>query len=218
MAAVTSALTVRIAGDFANQGGAGISVSYLGRYQSLGPAGYRFVPANLPLDEGVYSAASQAFRLTGTAAPAGRRPDLLAPYPSRDNQIYGINSEIQYESSIGTLTVIPAYRETRLHIVSDAAAFMFRQIETDKQTSLEARFNSKRVGIFDYTAGAFYYDEKIDSDQIVNTGSLMALLYDKLGTTSVAPFARLTANLSDTVRLVGGPGTFGAVKNENVIV
>jgi iron complex outermembrane receptor protein len=205
MAAVTPALTLRIAGDYTDQGGAGISVSYLGRYQFAGPVlGYLFVPSTVPLDQGVYSPASQAFRLTGQAAPAGRRPDLLAPYPSRDNQIYGINAELQYDSTVGTLTVIPAYRETSLNIVSDAAAFMFRQREKDKQSSLEARFNSKRVGIFDYTLGAYYYDEKIDSNQNVNTGALMALLHDKLGTKSYAPFARLTANVTDTLRLVGG--------------
>jgi iron complex outermembrane receptor protein len=204
MAALTPALTVRIAGDFANQTGVGTSVSYVGRYQSLGPAGYRFVPSNVPLNEGVYSAASQAFRLTGSAAPAGRRPDLLAPFPGRDNQIYGVNAEVQYQTGAGTLTIIPAYRETKLNLVSDAAAFMFSQKEKDKQTSLEARFNSQRIGLFEYTVGGFYYDEKIDSNQVINTGALMALLHDKLTTKSFAPFARVTVHVSDTLRLVGG--------------
>jgi iron complex outermembrane receptor protein len=204
MAELTPALSVRIAGDYTDQGGVGVSVTYLGRYQSIGPAGYVYVPANLPLQQGVYTPAAQAFRLTGTAAPAGRRPDLLAPFPSRDNQIYGINAEIQYQGSRGTLTVIPAYRETKLNLVSDAAAFMFSQKEKDEQQSLELRFNSERIGLFDYTVGGFYYNEKIDSNQVINTGALLGLLHDKLTTTSYAPFARLTANVTDTLRLVGG--------------
>ena len=205
MGELTPALTVRVAGDYTDQGGVGTSVSYLGRYVYQGPVAlYRFVPANIPLNEGVYSDASQAFRLTGSAAPAGRRPDVLSPYPSRNNLLSGLNAEVQYKGDLGTLTVIPAYRDTRLNVISDAAAFMFSQKERDKQQSLEARFNSQRVGIFDYTLGAFYYNEKIDSNQVVHTGALWALLHDNLETTSYAPFARLTANLSDTLRIVGG--------------
>jgi iron complex outermembrane receptor protein len=206
LAELTPELTVRFAGDYFHQGGAGASVTYLGRYQYAGSvAGYVFVPSNLPRSEGLYTPAAQAFRRTGSAGPAGRNLTDLAPYPFRDNNFYGVNAEIAWESEIGTLTLIPAFRVSQLDYLADAAAFIARTRETDEQFSLEARFAGNRIGIFDYTLGALYYDETID---VKNGGIFIAALASisksKLTTKSLAPFGRLTANVTDRLRIVGG--------------
>ena len=204
MAELTPELTVRVAADYSDLGGVGTGSVYKGRYQYAGPAGYIFIPSNLSDSGGLYTPESQAFRVTASAGPAGRRVDALNFFPYRNDHHYGFNAEIEYEASFGTFTIIPAYRISELDFVSAAPAFLFRQNETDKQFSLEARLTGDRIGIFNYTLGAFYYHETIDSRQGVYISALAAALRDQLETKSIAPFARLTANLTDDLRLVGG--------------
>ncbi len=204
MAELTPTLTVRLAADYTDQGGVGSGSEYVGRYQFTGPAGYVFIPFAGPERDGLYTPASQAFRQTANAGPAGRRVDPLEFYPYRDNQHFGFSADIQYDAGFGTFTVIPAYRNSQLDFVSANPAFLFRQNETDEQFSVEARLTGNRVGIFDYTIGGFFYHEKIASSQGIFLSALTAVLRDRLETKSLAPFARVTANLSDDFRLVGG--------------
>lgn len=205
MAELTPDLTVRLAADYTDQGGVGTGSNYLGRYQYGGPvAGYIFIPSNLPDNEGLYTPGSQAFRITQGAGPAGRRVAPLEIYPYRNNQHFGFNAEINYDAGFGTFTIIPAWRNSKLDFASASPAFVFTQDETDEQFSVEARLTGNRIGMFDYTIGAFYYHETIDSRQGIYASALLALLRDRLQTKSFAPFARLTANFSDNLRLVGG--------------
>ena len=204
-AQLTPDLLVRVAADYSHQGGVGQSVDYLGSYQYAGPAaGYVFLPSNLPRSEGIYTPAAQAYRQTGFAGSAGRHVDALAPYPFRRNDFYGTNAEIDYDTGVGKLTVIPAYRISKLDYLSDAAAFTSSDREHDDQFSIEARFTGTRISIFDYTVGALYYDEQIDASGAIFISSLAATFRDRLSTKSYAPFGRLTANLTGRLRLVGG--------------
>ncbi len=202
---LTEKLTVRLAADYSDQGGVGVGATYLGRYQYAGPAaGYIFVPSNLPRDEGFYTPAAQAFRKTAVAGPAGRVVNDLAPRPFRDNQFWGVNAEVQYDTDVGTLTLIPAYRHSKLNYLADATGFIARTRETDEQSSLEARFNGKQIGIFGYTIGAFVYDESIDANSGIYVEALASIFRDQLKTKSYAPFVRVTANISDRLRFVVG--------------
>ncbi|GLS98908.1 TonB-dependent receptor [Sphingobium jiangsuense] len=204
MAELTPELTVRVAADYTDQGGVGTGSGYVGRYQYTGPGGYVFIPFTGSQADGIYSDASQAFRRVALAGPAGSPVGPLEYYPYRNNQHFGFNAEIEYDAGFGTFTLIPAYRNSQLDFVSANPAFLFRQNETDEQYSLEARLTGNRIGIFDYTIGGFYYNEKIDSRQGIYISALASQLHDKLETTSFAPFARLTAHLSDRLRVVGG--------------
>ncbi|MEY2926568.1 MAG: hypothetical protein RL367_1045, partial [Pseudomonadota bacterium] len=208
-------LTVRISGDYAHNGGAGSGVSYYGRY-ALNPTVpvsasavpgtnyYTFIPAGLPEGEGVYSAASQAYRQTVSFGPTGRKLDPLAPYASANTNLYGANAEITLKTGAGTLTLLPAWRYTDQDYVSDAAAFIFKNKETDDQFSFEARFAGDRIGIFDYTLGAYYFDERIKNRTAVTIGNTGNAFTQSLATKSYAGFGRIVANLSDSLRLVGG--------------
>ena len=202
---LTPDLTVRVAGDYEQTRGRGFGVSYLGRYAFNPRAGaYAFVPSGIDLKRGIYTADSQAFRMTAPAGPSGRTLDAIAPTPFQNNEFYGVNAEIGYRTSFGTLTVIPAWRHASLNFLSEAAAFPYRNREQDEQFSIEARFSGDRIGIFDYTIGGFYYDDSIENRTVVNVSAAENFLNQRYTTESYAPFARLTANLTERFRVIGG--------------
>ena len=212
---LTTDLTVRFGMDYAHNGGAGNSVSYFGRFArnpavavGAGPVPgtnyYRFIPTTLDPREGVFSAASQAYRQATPFGPYGRLLNALAPMSRVDNSCYGANAEINWDTGAGTLTVIPAWRYSDLDYTAPAAAFIFDNLESAEQYSLEARFTGERIGIFDYTIGGFYFDERIDSNTSLTISNTGSYIDQTLTTESYAAFGRLTANLGERLRLVGG--------------
>lgn len=203
MAELTPALTIRVAGDYSHQGGHGGGTSYIGRYQA-GPGGYTFIPSGLPLSEGLFTPAAQAFRQQIFIAPSGRLDAPVTGYPWRRNNFYGANAELTYDTGAGTLTFIPAWRYAHINQVSSSASFTTRQREKIEQYSAELRFTGNRLGMFDYILGGYAFRERIDSLFIVSASALLSAPEQHFTTTSFAPFARITANLSDRLRLVGG--------------
>jgi iron complex outermembrane receptor protein len=211
----TPDLTVRVAGDYAHDGGFGNSVDYYGRYalnpripRSTTPVPgtnyYTFLPSGLSDDAGIYTAASQAYRQATPFGPYGRTLNAFGPFPYQDNSFYGVNADINLNTAVGTLTVIPAFRRAEPNYLAPAAAFAYKDLETDDQTSLETRFAGKRLGIFDYTVGGFYYDESIHERVSLSISNLGNYIDQRLGTKSYAGFGRLVANVTDQFRLVGG--------------
>lgn len=202
---LTPNLTVRVASDYSHVGGVGTQASNAGNYL-FNPAtrGYIFRPSGLSLDQGFFTPAAQAYRQTVTVNPAGRRLGPLDFYPFQRSNFFGANSQIDWRTGIGTFTVIPAWRYASLNYLSAAGAFGYRQREKDEQFSVEARLTGNRIGIFDYTLGAFYYHETIDLRTALSLSAAANFLVNKFKTESVAPFGRLTAHLSDRLRLVGG--------------
>ena len=216
-AELTPNLTVRVSGDYAHDGGKGQSVNYYGRYiynprvplsttPIPGTSYYTFAPTTVSNDQGVQSPISQAYRQTVPFGPYGARLlDALLPYPPHQNSnFYGFNAEVTLETGAGTFTLIPSWRYSDIDQLSTAGAFMYSNQETDEQHSFELRFAGKRLGIFDYTLGAYYFRESINSTvalTISNVGSWQKPNYD---TKSYAGFGRVVANLTDQFRVVGG--------------
>ena len=202
---LTPDLTVRLAADYARSGGVGTQASYIGNYLYNPFAGrYAFRPSGLPISDGFFTPAAQAYRTTVPVAPAFRLLQPLDFYPFQRNSFYGSNAQIDWQTPIGTLTVIPAWRYASLNYLSSAGAFGYRDREQDEQYSLEARFTGNRIGFLDYTLGAFYYREKIDLKTALSLSAAANFLNNQFRTTSIAPFGRLTAHISDRLRLVGG--------------
>ena len=204
-AELTPDLTVRVASDYAHIGGRGTSVSYIGNYL-FNPfaGGYVFVPAPTDIAEGIFTPAAQTFRQTVPAGPAGRRLDTLDIQPFQDTDIYGANAEIEANLGFGTLTVIPAWRYGDENYLSSAGAFAYRQRQKNEQFSLEARLTGDRIGLFDYVLGAFFYDEKLKVNTALSLSAAANFLDNDYRTKSFAPFARVTAHLSDRFRAVAG--------------
>ena len=202
---LTPDLTVRVAGDYAHVGGVGTSISYLGNYLFNPVAGsYVLRPAPTDIAEGIFTPAAQAYRQTIPAGPAGRLLTPLGVYPFQDSNFYGANSEVNWNLGFGTLTVIPAWRYSSENYLSSAGGFAYRQRQKNEQFSVEARLTGNRIGIFDYTLGALLYHENIQLRTALSLAAAANFLQNTFSTHSIAPFGRLTAHLTDRLRVVGG--------------
>ena len=204
-AELTPNITVRVAGDYSHSGGFGSSVSYVGNY-AYSPVSkqYTFTPSNVPISDGIFSTASQAFRTTVNAGPAGRKLTPLAISPFQDNSFYGSNGQFDWKTGAGTLTILPAWRYANLNYLSDGSGFGYRQREKDDQESIEARFVGNRISLFDYQVGMFFFHEDINARQALSTAAGDSFANSRYTTNSYAPFGRLTAHLAERLRLVGG--------------
>lgn len=196
---LTDALTVRIAGDYAHNGGLGSGIDSIGFY---GATLADFTPSNIPIGSGLNAPVSQAFRTSRVTAIGNRLPPLSRPF--QDNTFYGVNAEIAYDTGVGTLTVIPAYRKAELNFLANAGGSPYFNQEEDTQYSLEARFAGERIGPIDYQIGAYYYDEFLDVVTRLTSGANANFQQPKYDTKSYAGFGRLTLHLDDRLRLVGG--------------
>lgn len=202
---LTPALTVRLALDYAQTDALGGGASYDNRFSFNRTTGqYTFVPSGLDRSVGLLDPASQAYRQQSFAGLPGRNLGPLENTRYQDNKFYGLSGDIEYDMELGTLTVIPAFRSATLdNRFTVNPAYGFIQ-EKDKQYSLEARFAGKRIGMFDYMLGGYYFDEKIDGNYTFSQDALAAYQDFRTTTKSPAFFGRITANLNQSLRLVGG--------------
>ena len=201
---VTPDLNVRLSGDFAAMRGAGGGAGYLYSYSpDFVNGGFAVTPSGLSHSLGLYDPASDAFRTSTFVFPTARPLDPYAPRQVVHNNYYGINGEINLDTSAGKLTIIPAWRYVKQDGIN-SVGFLIGIHETDEQYSLEARFNGDRIGIFDYTVGAQYFHEHDDQTFGVSEAAINVYSLLNQKTESYAGFARVTANINDRFRLVGG--------------
>ncbi len=214
-AELTPDLTVRVAGDYAHDGGLGDSVNYYGVYARRpgvplsavpvpGSSYYTFTPSGLSDAEGVLSPASQAYRQTVTLGATGRKLAALPVAPFQHNDFVGADAEITLNTAAGTLTVIPQWRYSKLNYLSTAGAFPYANRESSEQYGAEARFAGKRLSVFDYQLGLYYYGEVTHSAPQISLSNLATFSRSDYTTDSYAAFGRVTANLTGRLRLVGG--------------
>lgn len=204
LAELTPDLTIRVSGDYSQTGGKGAGSTYQGRYVPNGAGGLSFIPSGLDASVGLLDPASQAYRQTLFLGLSGRTAAPLDPDVYLNNKFYGTSAEITWKTGAGTLTILPAWRYSDLDNKFAAPGFIGYIQEKDEQFSLEARFAGERIGIFDYILGAYMFDENVDGNYTFAQQALNAYQEFQSDTRSYAVFGRLTANLSDRLRLIGG--------------
>lgn len=205
MAELSPDLTVRLAGDYSHTGGMGVGASYAGRYNfNRGTGVYDFIPSGIDRSVGLFDPASQAYRQTLFIGLSGRTAAPLDDDIYQDNTFYGLNAEVNYDTAIGTFTLIPAWRRASLDNKFGVPAFIGYIQEEDEQFSLEARLAGEPIGIFDYILGAYYFNEANEGNYTFAQQALNAYQEFDSQTESWAVFGRLTANLTDRFRLIGG--------------
>lgn len=196
-------LSLRVAADYTHLGGMGIGGSYVGGFIP-GADGYTFVPAGLDSSEGFNTVAANAFRSHNLGAPAFAFLNPMNRNQKQDTTFWGVNAEINWQTGIGKLTIIPAYRESEDHTFFYGPAFSTANTnEKVRQTSLEARL-AGTVGMIDYVVGGFYFGEKIAANNQYNQEFVLPIQNYRHKTDSWAGFGQLTAHVTDQVRLIGG--------------
>ena len=210
----TSDLSIRLAADYEHQGGVGPGASFNGElhYAPGAPAtggdiaNYRYVaaPSTLGPFSGLHTPAAEAYfsSLSIDTSFINPAPSL---YPSLNNDYWGLNAEIAWKTSLGTLTWIPAYRDSHIDAVFNGPGFYAGlNKEHDRQFSSELRFAANPIGPLDLLGGFYYFKEDIDADYTFDQYQINVYQSLSTGTQSFAGFARAVYHVTDRLRLVGG--------------
>lgn len=185
------ALSIHVVADYFDQGGLGTGSTPV----VLGPDN-RY---------GISSPQSGAFLETQRNAIAGRNFNPMPLTQHLDNEFWGVNATLDWAIGGGTLTILPAYRESHLDTVGTALGVNVTTVEDDRQTSLEARFASGLDGRLSYIVGAYWFDETNDVPLFVpNTQYSISIQAYETGVESAAVFGRITYELTDSLRATVG--------------
>jgi iron complex outermembrane receptor protein len=210
---LSDAVDIRLSADYSTQKGAGPGVNVDGAYlftpfsPSATIPNWTFVPAPASVSEpftGLHTPQAQAFiRNTATAAPLFS-PLVDYAYPFRDDEYWGVNAEINADLGGIDLVVIPAYRESSLDNQFNGPPFKGAiQQDIAEQFSVEARLSGE-MGLIDWLLGAYYFDESVAGVNSYNQFSTVSFNEFETSTESTAVFGRLTFNVTDDLRIVGG--------------
>lgn len=200
----TSDLSLRIGADYTQIRGKGIGGSYVGGFVPNGTGGYIFIPSGLDESEGFNTAAANAFRTQNLGAPAFAFLRPMNSAQRADSTYWGVNAELNWKTSIGKVTIIPAYRESTDHTLFYGPAFNTANTnEKIRQASFEARLAGSS-GKFDYVVGGFFFNEKIKANNQYNQEFVLPIVDYRHKTDSIAVFGQLTGHVTDRFRLIGG--------------
>ena len=111
-------------------------------------------------------------------------------------------AELNYTTESGTLSVIPAYRESDQEYTFVGPGFApAKTSEQNEQTSLELRFSTDFEGAFNGILGAFYFDEEIQTSGVFAQNYASPIQNYENGGDSWAIFGQSTYEISETLRL-----------------
>ena len=206
---LTPNLTVRIEGDYAQLRGTNIlsGTSYVGSF-ALNPATGQYVitPSGLPIGEGLFTTAAENYRTTVglTSSILNRHLDPQYLRPFTDNDVYGIGYHVDWQTPIGTFSVVPAWRHGYKNNLSTDSAATVGDTQNSNQYSAEARLVSNAGHLIDYILGAYYFSEQIDDDTHTTASVQGAFTTSRYTTHSPAAYGRLTVHATDWLRFTGG--------------
>lgn len=177
--------------DYANEGGHGPGFVMLPRPAGTG----RWTSASSP----------QANAVLASTPPIGFLIPPVQPDSFRDNRFWNFSAELNWKLGLGTVTVLPAYRDARLRERNYPAGLRnFIPAAHAEQTSVEIRL-ANDGGRLGWVIGGFYFNEDQRAEQQIFQG----ILQDNIGfynpkTRSYAAFGQATVHVRDDLRLIGG--------------
>lgn len=200
---------LNLVADYFDQGGRGAGMTPL-----LAPQGISTAATFSPDSRiGIFSPQGQAFYSSRQAGPMGRTFQTFPPdfQPYLRNHFLGISGSAEWAGDLGTLTILPSYREGHLNYNSFSPGFQVNAVERNAQTSVEARFATPDSKPLRALIGGFYYHDHTYGP-FGDYASNWNAQYDKdmlLNTTSKALFGRLTYAVTPDIRLtIGGRQTW----------
>jgi len=197
----SDALSVRLAGDYAHDGGHGSSGTLMALQNPFTGA---ITPSPLSRDIGNLDPRAGALLGGQYSFISGRFFGPIDGAPRTDDKFWGVMSEVTWRSPIGTLTILPSHRESDLNDVTTGFAFGSIADEHDKQSSVEARLASDEAGFLRWLVGGYYFREDIDAIYQFDQQALAPIQNLNTGTRSKAGFARLTLAPTESFRITGG--------------
>lgn len=204
-AELSPAIDVRVAADYAQQGGVGSYSTYLGTvtptFGQNGFAGYQFNPSGFGPENGILSPASQDYRASLYARQAGRAGQITTGQPYNDNRYWGVIAEVNADIGNGTLTVVPAYREAHLDNLFTAGMNGAGTDEKNKQTSLEVRYAGEVGDRLEFILGGFLFRERIETSTYFSQFTLVPYQDFETSTDSEALFGKLTYEVAPGLKL-----------------
>jgi iron complex outermembrane receptor protein len=159
------------------------------------------------------------------------RPEAIAALPAgesfykhfynvdgfEDQDVFGLTGRLEWNTPIGTLTSISAYRYNKFDRAQDqdgtiAAAYELDSFEKDKSFSQELRL-SNQTDRLNWVVGAYLYDSTTDRQDTIITGNdyapaasrnLTSIDRSHLRVKSLALFGQATYKLTDAFSLTAG--------------
>ena len=199
-------LSIRLAVDHSEVSGKGAGGDLYGTYSNDTGSLSEFTPTGLPIDSGPSDAGANAIREGVLHTPS------FAPFQPIDGEdLYqdiswtGFSAEINYQTDVGTLTFIPAYRESEQDYQFSGPGFApAKTAEENNQTSFELRFATDLDGPLNGILGAFHFEEEISTSTVFAQNYASPIQNYDNGGDSWAVFAQGTFDLSETFRLNAG--------------
>ncbi len=140
------------------------------------------------------------------------QPAAFAPIAAKsrntrlDNVYRGVTAQLDWTSSVGTLSVIGARRSADIDYYTHTTGILINEQQAPRATSFEARMASPAEGFFRWLIGGYYLDTDMISRSVSENGSARSFGDQRTNTggTAWAGFGQITVAPSDTLRLVGG--------------
>ena len=122
-----------------------------------------------------------------------------------NNRFYGLGAQIEGDMGFASLTVLPAWRKSRVDLETYVPGFLGKLQEDTDQMSLEVRLTSPDTGRLRYVFGAFFFNEQQEATNFFRQGTISTTRFTPdVDTQSLAAFGQLTFVVTDTLRLIGG--------------
>jgi iron complex outermembrane receptor protein len=201
LVAATDDLQIKIVGDYFHQGGDQAGGTVTGITSS-----FTNPPTFSPSDRlGFFSPQVESYLQTQTDFLNGAKFQPFENVNYENNRFYGIAATIDWKTPLGTVTVIPAYRDSNLDYRSFATGVLLSEMSHEKQTTLEARLTSDSNQAFRYVVGVYYLDDPEDVPLYnINQQANATFSQYTTDTVSHAAFANLSYAITPEVRLEGG--------------
>ncbi|MCY4426618.1 MAG: TonB-dependent receptor [Halieaceae bacterium] len=205
--APNDSLSIRVAADYSKQEGIGPGGDLIGTYANPPMESITdFTPSGLSIDSGPTDPGANAIREGVLHTPS------FAPFQPidrrelfQDNSWTGFMAEITYQIDLGTLTFLPAYRESDQDYQFSGPGFAPAKTEEEnEQTSYELRFATDFDGPLNGILGAYYIDEEISTSGVFAQNYASPIQNYDNGGDSWAIFGQGTFELTETFRLNAG--------------
>lgn len=118
--------------------------------------------------------------------------------------IKALSAELNVDLDLGTLTFIPAYRDTRPETLTFQPGFHFQPTETAKQHSYELRLANEK-GRAKWVLGSYFFDEYQWQEYVLLARPIQQnRVVSLLSTRAYAFFGEARLSVSDSLRLIAG--------------